>query len=1050
MTSGSTTGADAITPNVNGGDDTADVARPAGGLPDGWFAAASSSTGRVLSGWERVGDDELIMQAKQTAAYAQLARAFARWQGLARKLTVATLRRMVKGQPIDPNDPVTWLSDISHATAVLRRHAITGVDPYKLTADARQALADGQRDADHQAGLDWGTLHPDPKTVDALVRAANTTGLAIDLRHPQVWKWPEDQRRVLADRVGVDPDEADDLSRWTLANPDRFDTGQLRCWRIGSRSWLALAGEQIADVEQVARPVGLFVSPHPAGGWVLTPCVSLDMIRLTAALGGSIGRDLKTVTVPLTAGAELLARMNTNVLHAGEISMVELSTKIMEALEPIFGQRVPVSLSADKRDRWGRLRATRWASLDEASRSAVGAVQLDVMTTTVKGFAVKRVGNARPQHRDTPDSASAAMELGEAVNCAIERGLPLLLSSEAAGLLDGTIRVGRMRGRPGMITITSSDGLEAKTHALSVEQAVGRLRVLRDSATTDEVILDAGAKQVLRMFLAKPLSDDPVLLGRQREVAAVMAVGSGVNAAQTGSGKTVMTCRGAIYQRAVTIPGFRGMLVGEGRLLGQWLDAMRAGAPARGMPPLVPNVRFLRVDERTSIAGQIRAFHRACGDEPGVVLVADSILDRFPGDLKVIDWHLLVADEADRYVNTQTEAHQALRTVRMNAVADCWLLTATPRGKSSEHLDVLVGLAVGDEGMIAERLNVREGGDLMNEVNAHRVRLNYGPHLVRVTRADMQAWMPTVRPAEPIVVEADGALQDLLDAIRDGGQDAYRQLLRVLAQLKTLEKGSDLHKQALVEVSRCQGVVLGNVGVYVDASVDPSSLKHSKAALAQALVRHGLVDAAARGGGDGQPTLRGIVAQAVAGIVADEQVLVFADRVRCLHQLAGTLNDRHHIETHVADGSLKPADFETLKRRFVAGEFPVLCLSKVGQQGHDLQNASTLVQLDLPWTPTGLEQRVGRSARPGNTRGYVQTFIPYIKGGGVEHIVKILAGRGGEHHLLLDSYEGVAASQSTVATQLGAITTQVADSKQDAGYAGTAARLRVAAAVFGA
>ena len=51
---------------------------------------------------------------------------------------------------------------------------------------------------------------------------------------------------------------------------------------------------------------------------------------------------------------------------------------------------------------------------------------------------------------------------------------------------------------------------------------------------------------------------------------------------------------------------------------------------------------------------------------------------------------------------------------------------------------------------------------------------------------------------------------------------------------------------------------------------------------------------------------------------------------------------------------------------------------------------------------------------------------------------------------MLDSFEGVAADQSTIATQLGEITGQVADAKQAAGYAATAARLRVAASVFGA
>jgi hypothetical protein len=80
----------------------------------------------------------------------------------------------------------------------------------------------------------------------------------------------------------------------------------------------------------------------------------------------------------------------------------------------------------------------------------------------------------------------------------------------------------------------------------------------------------------------------------------------------------------------------------------------------------------------------------------------------------------------------------------------------------------------------------------------------------------------------------------------------------------------------------------------------------------------------------------------------------------------------------------------------------------------------------------------------------VQTYIPYIRGGGIEHVVSVLTPRGAEHHLILDSFEGVKASESTIATQLGAIAGQVAASKDEAGFAATAARLRVAASVFGA
>ena len=149
---------------------------------------------------------------------------------------------------------------------------------------------------------------------------------------------------------------------------------------------------------------------------------------------------------------------------------------------------------------------------------------------------------------------------------------------------------------------------------------------------------------------------------------------------------------------------------------------------------------------------------------------------------------------------------------------------------------MLVGLALGDEAMIRERLNTREAGDLLDELNAHRLRVNYGPHLVRVTRQDMQAWMPEVRPAQPLALEADAALAELLEAIRHGGREAYRRLLELLRELRDLDPGQPVYKQALAEIARVQGVVLGNVGVYVDASVDPETLTHSKAALAQALV----------------------------------------------------------------------------------------------------------------------------------------------------------------------------------------------------------------------
>jgi hypothetical protein len=71
--------------------------------------------------------------------------------------------------------------------------------------------------------------------------------------------------------------------------------------------------------------------------------------------------------------------------------------------------------------------------------------------------------------------------------------------------------------------------------------------------------------------------------------------------------------------------------------------------------------------------------------------------------------------------------------------------------------------------------------------------------------------------------------------------------------------------------------------------------------------------------------------------------------------------------------------------------------------------------------PRAWSKRVGRAARPGAVRGWVQTYIPDIRDAGIAHVVSILFPRGGEHHQVLDSYEGVAAADSTTATRLGQI-----------------------------
>jgi hypothetical protein len=830
-----------------------------------------------------------------------------------------------------------------------------------------------------------------------------------------------------------------------LAEPGRFDAADLRCWRIGSDTWLSLADEQLDPVGTVDRHVGVFVVPAITArdGWQLTPVLALDTIRLVVELGGRLERDLRSAVIPIAGREELLERINIHTLHAGPKECLDSAGQLAQELSRELGVPVSPGVPREKRDRWGRL-AVRRRSYKAADGTNTAELEVRVLTFPTRGFGQRRLGSApREEQYAHP---SAVMDLGEAVQAAIDAGLPLLLSTEAAGELRDTVRVGRMKGRPGMLTMTSADGVSASTRRVVAEQAIATLIALKRSKA--KVTLSAGARQLVRMTMARPLADDPVLLGRQRDMAALKVVGSGVDASAVGTGKTISSGR-ALAHRASTQPRFRGLVVAEGRLLGQWREELSRGAPGRGLPPLAPNMELLVLTDDRQIARQIRRFDREVGDRPGVVLAANSVLDRYPADLQAIPWHVLIADEALRYANPATEAHQALAQLRFGSVADCWLLTATPRGKSAEHLDVLVGLAVGDEAMITERLGTREAGDLMDEINAHRLRVTYGPHLVRVTRRDMQAWdargpARAAARARPRPGARRAARRD--PPGRPGGLDATARgaagASRTRGRKRAVQAGA---RRARPRAGRCSGECRrvrrrerrpGDAEPFEGRARDrarPPGARRRRGAR-----RRGRTAAA--------PWRHGAT---LAGVAGEAQVIVFGERVWCLRQLAATLRDRHGVEAHVADGSISTGEFEELKRRFTGGEFPVLCLSRIGHEGHNLQNASALCHLDLPWLPSGLEQRVGRAARPGAARAHVQTYIPYIRGGGIEHVVSVLASRGAEHHQILDSFEGVHAAESTVATQLGQITAQVADSKHDAGYAATAARLRVAASVFG-
>ena len=524
--------------------------------------------------------EPLARQARATDAGRQLTRCFPRWLTALDHLRWTALVRLAHGEPVDPNAPDTWNSRDHHAQAILRRHGVTTIAATDLTLQAIARLIDGQAAADRAAGLDWSRVMVPARDLDTALARAHAR-LPIDLDEPAVWCQRADQRAALGRRLGLPDVQIDDLSRWALEQPCAFDGDDLRCWRIASSTWLRLADQLLRAVERVERPVGVLVVPAVTGaGWQLLPVLSLDAIRLLAALGATLGRDLTSATLPADAVDELLQRINPHTLHAGPRECLDSAGQLAEELGRALGRPVRAGVPRDKRDRWGRLLARRasYAARDGEQRSEIS---LRVVTFSGRDFPQRRLGSAPLSDRF--GQPSAVMDLGEAVQAAVERGLPLLLSSEAAGHLKDTVGVGRMKGRPGMVTITTADAISATTRRVVAEQAIPELRALRRAGA--HVTLDGGARQVLRMVRARPLTDDRVLLGRQQHMAALKVVGSGVDASQVGTGKLVTTGR-ALAQRAAATPRLRALVIAEGRLLGQWRDELVHGAPGRGLPPL--------------------------------------------------------------------------------------------------------------------------------------------------------------------------------------------------------------------------------------------------------------------------------------------------------------------------------------------------------------------------------------------------------------------------------------------------------------------------------
>jgi SNF2 family DNA or RNA helicase len=117
----------------------------------------------------------------------------------------------------------------------------------------------------------------------------------------------------------------------------------------------------------------------------------------------------------------------------------------------------------------------------------------------------------------------------------------------------------------------------------------------------------------------------------------------------------------------------------------------------------------------------------------------------------------------------------------------------------------------------------------------------------------------------------------------------------------------------------------------------------------------------------------------------DSQVIVFSAFEGTVDYLDSVLKVPHAKIT----GAVKQEARDVTVSRFRAGAFRVLLGTDAMSAGVNLQNASYVVHMDLPWSYARYEQRIGRAWRKGQKQN-VTTYILEAEDSVDEHVRKIL------------------------------------------------------------
>jgi SNF2 family DNA or RNA helicase len=318
--------------------------------------------------------------------------------------------------------------------------------------------------------------------------------------------------------------------------------------------------------------------------------------------------------------------------------------------------------------------------------------------------------------------------------------------------------------------------------------------------------------------------------------------------------------------------------------------------------------------------------------------------------LEEVGTDLVIVDEAHHVRNRTSSAWRLLSKLPRKYLL---LLTATPVQNDLDELyNLITLLRPGQLGTPAEfRRRFVDPSDPRKPRNVTALRELMQDVMIRNTRSSVTVKLPP-RRSRTVRLAPTAAERNLLEGVSAFIRDAWG--------------GPGPSRVALTTLQLQAG--------------------SSPAALAPTLERLGQTELARQAREIGL----GVKARGVVDIVraiGREPVLVFTRFVQTLEAL-GRLLEASGLQVYRYYGGVSPSEREEQLRRFSRSGGVMLC-SDVGGEGKNLQFCRTLVNVDLPWNPMRIEQRVGRLHRIGQDAP-IQIVNLCLEGSIEDHLLRIL------------------------------------------------------------